>query len=78
MPIRRCDGCRGSRLASGKREILEEGKTKSQFTVEGGCDLLSFMIYDKAQGENPWTDEDILGHLLSQPTKPRAPDLLTL
>ncbi|OCL03967.1 cytochrome P450 [Glonium stellatum] len=45
-----------------KREILEEEKTKSQFTVEGGRDLLTFMIYEKSQGENPWTDEDILGH----------------
>jgi len=62
-PIRRCDGCCGSRFGSGKRKILEEGKTKSQFTIEGGRDLLTFMIHEKAQGENPWTDEDILGHV---------------
>ncbi|KAF2183834.1 cytochrome P450 [Zopfia rhizophila CBS 207.26] len=38
---------------------------KKEYTEEEGRDLLTFMIHEKSEGENKWSDEDILGHLLN-------------
>jgi cytochrome P450 len=41
----------------------EKTKTRHEFTEEGSRDLLTFMIYERSEGENKWSDEDILGHV---------------
>ncbi|KAF2471236.1 cytochrome P450 [Lindgomyces ingoldianus] len=52
-----------------KKAIFGERKGKTEvrkeFTEEGSKDLLTFMIYEKSEGANKWSEDDILGHLLN-------------
>lgn len=41
----------------------DKGRIKKEFTEEGSSDLLTFMIYERSEGENKWSDEDVLGHV---------------
>jgi cytochrome P450 len=47
-----------------KKEIFggNEG-VKREFTEEGSRDLLTFMLYERSEGSNKWSEDDILGHL---------------
>ncbi|ORY10246.1 cytochrome P450 [Clohesyomyces aquaticus] len=37
----------------------------TRYTEAGSRDLLTFMIYERSEGENKWSEDDILGHLLN-------------
>jgi cytochrome P450 len=40
-------------------------EVRHESTEEGSKDLLTFMLYERSEGETKWSDEDILGHLLN-------------
>lgn len=50
-----------------RKEIFgnSDGKTKirQEFTEEGSRDLLTFMLYERSEGENKWSEDDVLGHV---------------
>lgn len=51
-----------------RKEIFPDGAKKKtevrkEFTEEGSKDLLTFMVYERSEGENKWSDDDILGHV---------------
>jgi cytochrome P450 len=52
-----------------RAEIFGEGTKKREVrherTEEGSKDLLTFILYERSEGDNKWSDEDILGHLLN-------------
>lgn len=52
-----------------RAEIFGDGKKKSEvrheLTEEGSNDLLTFILRERSEGEDKWSDEDILGHLMT-------------
>jgi cytochrome P450 len=40
-----------------------KAEVQRQFTEAGSRDLLTFMIYERSEGENKWSEDDILGHV---------------
>lgn len=52
-----------------KKEISQgdvKGATiREEFTESGSRDFLTFMLYEKSEGGNMWSEDDILGHVRS-------------
>ncbi|KAH7115010.1 cytochrome P450 [Dendryphion nanum] len=53
-----------------KREIfrnrVESNDIREEFTRTGSKDFLTYMLYEKGQGANGWSEDDILGHLRAE------------
>ena len=53
-------------LREKKTEILGEGGIiKKDFLEQADADMLTYMVMEMGKQENLWTDDDILGHLLT-------------